>query len=190
MTTLNSEKFADRAQRSANELSMAFLSAYGYAEPREGLSGRYITRRRSGAPPPLSFAQQQVWLHAQLAPGIPLYNEILILERTGPLNREVLERSFREITRRHETLRTTFLAVDGTPIQVIAQYQALELPLTNLSGLMDQQRTAEVLRIATEEARQPFNLAEGPLMRARVLRLSQENYVLVVTLHTIIADKW
>src|SRR3984893_14484027 len=190
MTTLNSEKFADRAQRSANELSMAFLSAYGYAEPREGLSGRYITRRRSGAPPPLSFAQQQVWLHAQLAPGIPLYNEILILERTGPLNREVLERSFREITRRHETLRTTFPVVDGTPIEMIAQHQTHELPLTDLSGFLDRQRTAECVRIAVEEAREPFDPAEGLLMRTRLLRLSQENYLLLLVLHTIVADEW
>src|SRR3984893_2520220 len=125
-----------------------------------GLPELLVTRRPAGASPRLSFAQQQVWLHAQLAPGIPLYNEILILERTGPLNREVLERSFREITRRHETLRTTFPVVDGTPIQMIAQHQTLELPLTDLSGLLDRQRTAEVLRIAAEEAREPFDPAE------------------------------
>ena len=66
--------------------------------------------------------------------------------------------------------------------------QALELPLTELSGLIEEQRTAEVLRITTEEARQRFDLAAGPLMRARLLRLSQEHHILVLTLHTLIAD--
>src|ERR1700730_7930964 len=69
-----------------------------------------LTQRPAGTSPRLSFAQQQVWLHAQLAPGVPLYNEVLTLERTGPLDREALERSFGEITRRHDILRTSFPA--------------------------------------------------------------------------------
>jgi surfactin family lipopeptide synthetase A len=157
----------------------------------EGLSRSPVTRRMAGASPAaLSLAQQQVWLHAQLAPDVPLYNEVLILRRTGALDRKVLERSLNEIVRRHQTLRTTFSAVDGTPIQVIADHQAVGLPLTELSGLPDEQGRAEVLRISTEEARQPFDLMKGPLMRARLLRLSPENHVLVLTLHTLIADEW
>ena len=159
-------------------------------EALHGHSGPRVVRRPIGGPIPLSVAQLQVWLHGQLAPGVPLYNEVLILERTGLLNREALQLSFREITRRHETLRTTFVAEDGTPVQVIADHHEVELPLTELSGLSNCKRDAEVLRILTEEARQPFVLTEGPPIRARLLELSRQNYLLVVTLHTIIADEW
>jgi surfactin family lipopeptide synthetase A len=156
----------------------------------EGLSRSPVTQRTTGTSLPLSFAQHYVWLHAQLAPHVPLYNEVLILQRTGALNRGVLERSLNEIVRRHQALRTTFPVVDGVPIQVIAENQAVELPLTELSGLADEKRRVEVPRITTEEARQPFDLMEGPLMRARLLRLSRENHVLVLTLHALVADEW
>jgi len=139
---------------------------------------------------PLSIAQQQVWLHGQLAYGVPLYNEVLILERVGPLDLEALERSFGEIIRRHETLRTTFAVEDGSPAQIIAEHHKMELPVTELSGLIGQNREARVLHTTTEEARQPFDLTKGPLIRARLLRLAEQNHILIVTLHTIIADEW
>ncbi|MGA9545929.1 MAG: amino acid adenylation domain-containing protein [Candidatus Sulfotelmatobacter sp.] len=139
---------------------------------------------------PLSIAQQQVWLHGQLAAGVPLYNEVLILARAGLLDQEALKRSFAEVIRRHETLRTTFAVEDGSPVQVIAEHHEMDLPVTELSGLPGQNREASVLRIATEEARQPFDLTKGPLIRARLLRLSKQNHILVVTLHTIIGDEW
>jgi len=129
-------------------------------------------------------------LQAQHAAGAPLYNQVLILERRGPLNQEVLERSFSEIIRRHATLRTTFPTVDGTPTQLIADYWGTVVQLTELGSLSDQDRNAEVLRIATEEARSPFDLAEGPLVRVRLIRLSKENYILIVTVHYIVADDW
>src|SRR6266576_5354370 len=147
-----------------------------------------VARVSVGASPPLTCAQQQVWLHAQLAPDVPLYNEILILERTGSLDRDALEQSLREITRRHVTLHTSFPGVDGIPTPVIAE-QSPNLLFSNLNGLPGQDRKPEVLRIAVDEARQPFNLAEGPLMRSRLLQLSHESYVLFLTLHTIVADE-
>jgi surfactin family lipopeptide synthetase A len=163
---------------------------YRYLESPQGPSGPPVIRRPYGAPPPLSFEQQQIWLQTQLTDSVPLYNEVLILERTGPLNRDALGRSFSEVTRRHAALRTTFPAGDGAPIQLIAEHKSTTVPLTDLNALPDQQRNAEVLRISTEEVRRPFDLAKGPLVRARLLRLSQENYVLIVTLHNIVADDW
>src|ERR1700719_2466889 len=88
-----------------------------------GLPEPPVTQRPTGTSSRLSFAQQQVWLHAQLAPGVPLYNEVLILERIGPFHREALERSFREVMRRHETLRANFPATDGTPAQTTIEHQ-------------------------------------------------------------------
>lgn len=173
-----------------SEPTRTLPAGYGYTENPEGLSEPAITRRPPGAPAPLSFAQQQVWLHTQLAPGVPLYNEVLILERSGPLDHEVLKRSLREIAHRHETLRATFPTLAGSPVQVIVEHQPFELPVTELSGVAPDQSEGEVLRIATEEARQPFDLAKGPLIRARLLRLPHANYVLVVTLHTLVADEW
>ncbi len=155
-----------------------------------GLSASAVVRPRLVGPIPLSIAQQQVWLHGQLAGGVPLYNEVLILERAGLLDQEILQRTFGEIIRRHETLRTTFAVEDGSPAQVIAEQHEMELPVTELSGLTGQNREAEVLSIATEEARKPFDLTKGPLIRARLLRLSKQNHILIVTLHTIIADEW
>jgi amino acid adenylation domain-containing protein len=156
----------------------------------QGLSESAVVRPQSVGPMPLSIAQQQVWLHAQLAAGVPLYNEVLILERVGPLDQEALEQSLGEIIRRHETLRTTFAVQDGSPAQVIAEDLEMDLPVTELSGLTGQNRETRVLRIATEEARQPFDLTKGPLIRVRLLRLSKQNHILIVTLHTIIADEW
>jgi amino acid adenylation domain-containing protein len=166
------------------------LVGEGYTEGPQGRGEPRVPRRPPGVAPSLSFTQQQVWLHAQLARDAPLYHEVLILEHNGPLDREALERSFGEISRRHEILRTTFPAIDGTVVPALTEHQTVKLALTELNALPDGQSAAEVLRIATEEVRQPFDLANGPLIRARLLCLSKENYVLVVTLHTLVADEW
>jgi amino acid adenylation domain-containing protein len=166
------------------------LTGEDYTEGRQETAELRIPRQPAGAAPSLSFAQQQVWLHAQLAPDTPLYNEVLILERNGPLDPLALERSFSEINRRHEILRTTFPVVGETVVPAVGEPQPMELPVTEVNPFLDGQRTAEVLRIVEKEARQPFDLAKGPLMRARLLCLSKENYVLVVTLHNLVADEW
>ncbi|MGA6953083.1 MAG: condensation domain-containing protein, partial [Candidatus Sulfotelmatobacter sp.] len=166
------------------------LACDGYANGLQRPGEPRIPRRPQGAAPLLSFTQQQVWLHEQLAADVPLYHELLILERTGPLDRVALERSVNEILRRHEILRTTFPSVDGSVVPAVGEHRWAELPLTELNTLPERQRAAELLRIATEEVREPFDLANGPLMRIRLLGLSKENYVLVVTLHNLIADEW
>ncbi len=159
-------------------------------ERKAGQSGANIARRPAGVSPTPSFAQQQVWLHAQMAPGVPLYNEVLILERTGSLDREALKQSFQEISRRHEILRTVFPAVNGSLVPKVVESQRVELSFAELNNSLDGQSATEVVRIAAEEARRPFNVAKDPLMRGLLLSLSQEHHVLVITVHTLVADEW
>ncbi len=145
---------------------------------------------QKGVLAPLSFVQQEIWLRSQLASSDPIYNEIVVLERKGSLKLQTLELVFSEITRRHAILRTVFGSADETPTQAIAEHLTAKLPITDLTGLPDSRRNSEVLRIAREEARQRFDLAKGPLMRARLIRVSGEDHVLVVTLHPMVADEW
>ena len=94
------------------------------------------------------------------------------------------------IVRRHEALRTSFPAVDGQPAQVISLDQTLTLPVVDLQDLPEAKREAEALRLATEEATRPFDLVRGPLIRAGLQRLAQEEHVLLLTVHHIAFDGW
>ncbi|RMF30995.1 MAG: non-ribosomal peptide synthetase, partial [Chloroflexi bacterium] len=139
---------------------------------------------------PLSFAQQRLWFLDQLEPGNLLYNLPLAVRLSGRLDVEALERSLSEIVRRHEVLRTTFASVGGKPRQVIAPPKPLPLPLVDLTGLPEARREAEVQRLAQEEARRPFDLAHGPLLRVQLLKLDDEEHVVLVTMHHIVSDGW
>src|SRR5436309_2444614 len=114
---------------------------------------------------PLSFAQQRLWFLEQLTPGLPIYNVSAALHLAGPLQVATLRHSLTEIVRRHEALRTTFGAADGTPFQVIAPPRPQPLALLDLRRLPAPQREAQARRLARAEALQPFDLAGGPLMR-------------------------
>jgi surfactin family lipopeptide synthetase A len=147
-----------------------------------------IPRRNPGAVIPLTSAQQQVWLHAQLAPELPLYNEPFTVHRHGPLDLSALERSLNEIIRRHEAWRTTFVVVDGQPVQVVHPPFAIDLPFHDLRDLSESDRSAAALRLAADDALQPFDLAKLPLLRARLVRLADEEYRLFVNCHHLIFD--
>jgi surfactin family lipopeptide synthetase A len=137
---------------------------------------------------PLTYAQQQLWLHAQLAPGTSLYNEPLTVRRHGPLDVRALEQAFTEIIRRHEAWRTTFPVIDGQPMQKIAEPFEMKLPLIDLRHLPLPEREGEAMRQAADDAHQPFDLAKGPLLRARLIQLEDEEFRLFVTLHHLIFD--
>jgi len=138
----------------------------------------------------LSFAQQRLWFLDQLEPDSPAYNIPLAVRITGPLKVVALEQSINEIVRRHEVLRTTCSSVSGQPVQVITPEMTLTLPLVDLRQLPRAKREAEILRLATEEAGRPFDLAQGPLFRVTLLWLSEEEYVLLLTTHHFVADGW
>jgi amino acid adenylation domain-containing protein len=139
---------------------------------------------------PLSFAQQRLWFLDQLEPGSPFYNIPSAVRLNGPLDVPVLERSLNEVVRRHEVLRTTFTVSEGQPRQIIAPELRLSLPLLDLQNLAPTEQEAEGRRLATDEAQRPFDLASGPLMRGSLLRLDEQEYVLLLTMHHIISDGW
>src|SRR5581483_4355167 len=139
---------------------------------------------------PLSFAQERLWLVDQLEPVGSAYNIPLALRLEGPLDLEALELSFGELVRRHESLRTRFETHDGEAVQVIDAPGRFVLPRVDLSELEDTQRAREVARWRQEEARQGFDLRTGPLIRARVLRLSAQDHVVLLTVHHIVSDGW
>ncbi len=109
---------------------------------------------------------------------------------TGPLDHRALERSFNEIIRRHESLRTTFHVVDREPVQRIATSLEVKISVVGLSSSAAQEKEAELKRFIRAEVRRPFNLETGPLIRISLVRMSEEEHVLLVILHHIISDGW
>jgi amino acid adenylation domain-containing protein len=170
----------------------------------EGLAREVVARVRGGradvAPPirrgervgplPLSFAQQRLWFLDQLEPDSPFYNLTSAVRLKGPLDVSALERAFRELASRHESLRTTFKDVGGQPAQFIAPRGAAGLSLVDLRSLDTGLRDAEVVRLVREQARLPFDLTRGPLIRCTLLRLGDEESVLTIVMHHIISDGW
>lgn len=151
---------------------------------------RTIPRRSESSLLTLSFVQQQLWFVDQLEPGLHAYNIPEAIRLSGPLDVAVLEQSLSEIVRRHEALRTTFAAVDGTPVQVIAPPASVRLPVVDLAALPEEERKAETEHLITQEVRHPFNLGQGPLFRAGLLRLREDEHVLLLNMHHIISDGW
>ena len=139
---------------------------------------------------PLSFAQQRLWFLHELEPTSSFYNVPVAVRLRGCLQIDAMQRTLNEIVRRHESLRTSFPTIDAQPVQSIAPALVLELPLIDFSTLREDKREHEAQRRATEEARMPFNLATGPLIRASLVRLGTEDHVLLVTMHHIVSDGW
>jgi amino acid adenylation domain-containing protein len=139
---------------------------------------------------PLSFAQKRLWVIDQLDPQSAAYNIPMAVRFHGALDTGALQQALSEIVRRHEILRTTIKTIDGEPMQVISPAGPLDLDLTNLDDLPAESREAEAQRRAQTEARRPFDLARGPLMRVSLLRLAEQDHVLLLTMHHIVSDAW
>lgn len=137
-------------------------------------------------PAPLSFAQEQIWLHGQFAKD--LYNESVTVYRKGPLDLPTLQRALAEIIRRHEAWRTTFKAIDGQPMQIVQPPFQPSIEAVDLRQFASDQREAEALRRAREQARVPYDMERGPLLRAMLVRLGEEEYRFYLFLHHIIFD--
>ena len=122
--------------------------------------------------------------------GNPAYNVPKALRFRGPLNAELLELSLNRVMERHESLRTCFHVLDGQLFQSISPSLTVKLALTDLSALPESQREEAAQRLAAEEIQRPFDLASAPLLRARLLRLDEQDHVLVLIVHHTITDAW
>jgi amino acid adenylation domain-containing protein len=136
----------------------------------------------------VSYAQQRLWFFDRLVPGNPFYNLAYAHRLTGALDPDALRRALTEIVARHEALRTRFADDGGAPYQIIDPPYAVEPAVEDLAHTADPVGQAQLLR--REEERIPFDLAKGPLLRARLLRLGETDHVLLVTIHHIACDGW
>jgi hypothetical protein len=139
---------------------------------------------------PCSVAQERFWLLDRLEPGNPSYNVAVRWRLDGHVSTDLLESSWREIIMRHEVLRTRFLEIDGKPVQRVAAHGTFKLVEIDLSSLPEAARSEEGDRIGLIEARAPFDLGSGPLIRVVLLRHSARSAIILVTTHQIVSDGW
>jgi surfactin family lipopeptide synthetase A len=158
------------------------------------LKGRFpsapkIERRPTGTPAPLSLVQEQIYLRQlEQSSGPPLYNECITIRMLGPVDADILQRSFNEIIRRHEAWRTSFETRAGKPVQVV--HPAVPIPFLkiDLRDLAESDREPEALRLVGEHVRRPFQLDRVPLLRPILVSISAEDHRLFLVAHQIIVD--
>ena len=156
-------------------------------KPAESTSEETIPRRKDSGPVPLSFAQQRLWFLEQLGDSnylVPATSRLI-----GPLDVPALERALNEIMARHDALRSTFTTIDGQPMQIVTPRLPLTLSALDLTPLPEDERAIETRRLR-EEALRPFDLERGPLFRASLLRVGDEEHLLLLTMHHIVSDGW
>lgn len=139
---------------------------------------------------PLSFAQQRLWFLWQLQPESSAYNLFRAVRLQGKLDVAALEQSFNEIIHRHEALRTVFEVVNGQPIQVIGADVSIKLSLIDIRDLSPEIREAETQKLAQMQAKHAFDLSAAPLLNIKLVQVAEQEYVLLLTMHHIVADGW
>ncbi|AFY92128.1 non-ribosomal peptide synthetase [Chamaesiphon minutus] len=139
---------------------------------------------------PASFAQQRLWFLDRAIPDNAIYNVPTAIHLAGSLNLAALERTFNEIVRRHETLRTTFIVEDGQPLQAILPSATIPVHLVALQHLGAKERDVRAKSIINNELKHAFDLASGALLRVTILVLSDTEHILLINMHHIICDDW
>ncbi len=147
-----------------------------------------IPTRPDDASPPLSFAQQRLWFFDQLVPGDPAYNDSYAIRMRGTLEAGLVGRALSDIVRRHEALRTSFVIDGAGPVQVVAPPSDVPLPVEPLDELRGDEADGAIQRAILKLAGEPFDLSTGPLLRARLLRFSERDHVLLLVIHHIVSD--
>ena len=151
------------------------------------MNSRFVTdtvipQRQEKSDPPLSFSQERLWFLDAMGAGRS-YHMPVALKLTGRLKLAVLREALEEIVARHEALRTVFPSPAGQPTAIIVQSQTLELTIVDVNP-------GEALQAASSEAAEPFDLADGPLLRAKLFRLTPDEHWLVISIHHIVCDGW
>ncbi len=172
--------------REQEELFALLLAEEGFAPVQTST----IPAREQTKDLPLSFTQERLWFLDQWEPQGTAYNMFSGLRLRGTLEVNTLQRSLHALVQRHEGLRTTFLATNGQPVQVIAPWQPTPLPVVDLGRLSPDEQEAQLQHLAQQEAQLPFDLSRGPLLRATLLRVHQHEHVFLLTQHHIISDGW
>ncbi|HZF08985.1 MAG TPA: amino acid adenylation domain-containing protein, partial [Thermoanaerobaculia bacterium] len=178
----------------AAALRQRLVPAPGKSEPARAAARHRREVRPVTAEFPLSYPQERLWFLDRLLPDSAVYNIPMVLRLSGRLDLDLLRRAFAELVRRHGGLRTTFALKDGSPVQVVAPPSAPDLPLVDLTGLPLALRESLVVTLGAEDARRPFDLTVGPLLRLTLLRISEEagasEHGLIVDMHHIVSDGW
>jgi len=158
-----------------------------------------IPRKETSNPAPLSFSQERLWFSDQLIQERAAYNIPIALHLHGPLHLPELERSLKEVLRRHEILRTIFKNQADAPVQIVLSleeiettqlWQSIRLDPIDLSELPEVQREHTCQQLITSEARRLFQLDRDLLIRTMLLQLAPQEHLLVITMHHIVSDGW
>jgi amino acid adenylation domain-containing protein len=139
---------------------------------------------------PTSFAQQRLWFLDQLDPGNAAYNLARVIRIVGALDVSALTAAIQALVCRHDGLRTVFTSINDEPFQSVLPALAVDLPIIDLSALSEGDSSKKALQVAGEEARKPFDLTSGPLLRVTLVQLGREEHILVLVMHHIITDGW
>jgi amino acid adenylation domain-containing protein/thioester reductase-like protein len=137
---------------------------------------------------PASFAQKRLWFLDRWEPGV--YNIPLSVGLVGQMNLQAMEQALRDVVQRHEALRTTFKMIDGNLAQIIAPHTSFRMPLVELQDFSPDIRLIKMRRLVKEDLRKPFDLLNGPLIRATMLKLEEHYHAMLLTMHHIVSDAW
>ncbi|EYF03728.1 non-ribosomal peptide synthetase [Chondromyces apiculatus] len=168
----------------------ALLDRWMHGDAPEVPAGDPLRPAGLGPEAPASFAQERLWFLERLQPGTPIYNEPLALRLRGALDLPALTRALTALLERHDVLRTTYAIRDGKLRQTVLAPTPFPLPLTDLTGRPPGERLGAAIASCVEESRRPFDLATGPVVRGRLLRLDGEDHILLLVLHHIACDGW
>src|SRR5215472_737094 len=140
--------------------------------------------------PPPWYLEHSLWIGDPMLPGNAAHNYPLALRIRGPLSRSALVQSVQEIMRHHPVLRSVFRMVDGKPAQRLMPFEEIDVPHHDLTGLSEGVREAEATVALSEDARRPFDLTRGPMLRVLLVELQTEDHILLLTTHHVVCDYW
>ncbi len=175
----------------ASEAKRKLLEKYLRGEATQTLSPRQdIPRRDPATKAQLSFAQERMWFLDQLMPGSPVFNVPMAVRLSRPIKLEALQLSVNEIVRRHETLRTTFVTIDGQPSPTVSSRTETNIRVIDLTGENSATAESKSRILIEQEALHPFDLSRGSLIRPTLIRIDEVNSIFVVVMHHIVSDGW